>query len=77
MFLGFQYVQLKTVIYNRSEGFTLTGYVVAGCLEDGASMLWENSSLIVVSVAVLARFFLDIFSRSVLSTRYLVLNTEH
>ena len=36
----------------RSEGFALTGYVVPGCMEDGAWMLWENSSTIVVAVVV-------------------------
>ena len=29
---------------SRSEGFALTRYVIPGCLEDGAWMLWENSS---------------------------------
>jgi hypothetical protein len=33
---------------SRSEGFALTRYVVPGCLEDGAWMLWENSSAAVV-----------------------------
>ena len=37
----------------RSEGFAVTGYAVPGCVEDGAWMLWENSS-VVVAVAVLA-----------------------
>ena len=32
------------VLYDRSEGFALTGYVVPGCVEDGAWMLWEDSS---------------------------------
>ena len=29
----------------RSEGFALTGYDIPGCVEDGAWMLWENSSV--------------------------------
>ena len=36
-------------IINRSEGFTLTGYDIPGCVEDGAWMLWENSSVIVAT----------------------------
>ena len=43
---------------HRSEGFALTGYVVPGCVEDEAWMLWENSSVVAVVVAVLARSFL-------------------
>ena len=39
-----------------SEGFALMGYVVPGCGEDGAGMVWGNSS----AAAVLARSFLDI-----------------
>ena len=38
----------------RSEGFALTGYDIPGCVEDGAWMLWENSSVAVVAVAVVA-----------------------
>ena len=41
------------------------GYVVPGCVEDGAWMLWENCSA-AVAVAVLARFFLDKFSKKTL-----------
>ena len=33
----------------RSEGFALTGYDIPGCMEDGAWMLWENSSVVVVA----------------------------
>ena len=33
--------------YYRSEGFALTGYDIPGCMEDGAWMLWENSSVVV------------------------------
>ena len=29
---------------NRSEEFALTGYDIPGCVDDGAWMLWENSS---------------------------------
>ena len=36
----------------RSEGFAFTGYDIPGCVEDGAWMLWENSSVAVVVVAV-------------------------
>ena len=36
----------------RSEGFALTGYDIPGCVEDGAWMLWENSSVAAVAVAV-------------------------
>ena len=28
----------------RSEGLALTGYDIPGCVDDGAWMLWENSS---------------------------------
>ena len=39
----------------RSEGFALTGYDIPGCVEDGAWMLWENSSVVVaVAVVVVA-----------------------
>ena len=38
----------------RSEGFALTGYDIPGCMEDGAWMLWENSSVVVVVAAVVA-----------------------
>ena len=39
----------------RSEAFALTGYVVPGCVEDGAWMIWENSSAVAIAVvAVLA-----------------------
>ena len=36
----------------RSEGFALTGYDIPGCMEDGAWMLWENSSVVVAVVVV-------------------------
>ena len=35
--------------FNRSEGFALTGYDTPGCMEDGAWMLWENSSAAAVA----------------------------
>ena len=58
----------------RSEGFALTGYVVPGCVEDGTWMLWENSSVVVaVAVTVLARYFLDNFSKKSL---FLVISHE-
>ena len=38
----------------RSEGFALTGYDIPGSVEDGAWMLWENSSVVVVAVAAAA-----------------------
>ena len=34
----------------RSEGFALTGYDIPGCVDDGAWMLQENSSVVVVAV---------------------------
>ena len=37
---------------HRSEGFALTGYDIPGCVEDGAWMLWENSSVVVAVVVV-------------------------
>ena len=41
--------------HNRSEGFALTGYDIPGCVEDGAWMLWENSSVVAaVAAAVVA-----------------------
>ena len=40
-----QYIHIYIYIY-RSEGFALTGYDIPGCVEDGAWMLWENSSVV-------------------------------
>ena len=37
---------------DQSERFTLTGYDIPGCVEDGAWMLWENSSVAAVAAAV-------------------------
>ena len=37
-----------------SEGFTLTGYDIPGCMEDGAWMLQENSSAAAVAAAAVA-----------------------
>ena len=34
------------VSFYRSKGFALTGYDIPGCVEDGALMLWENSSVV-------------------------------
>ena len=36
----------------RSEGLALTGYDIPGCVDDGAWMLWENSSVVVVAAVV-------------------------
>ena len=52
--MGLLYIYIYTVIYiyiYRSEGFALTGYVVPGCVEDGAWMIWGNSS-VAAAVAV-------------------------
>ena len=38
----------------RSEGFANTGYDIAGCVEDRAWMLWENSSVAVAAAVVAA-----------------------
>ena len=46
-------LSLSIYIY-RSEGFALTGYDIPGCVEDGAWMLWENSSVVAVAAAVAA-----------------------
>ena len=39
------HIYIYIYIY-RSEGFALTGYDIPGCMEDGAWMLWENSSVV-------------------------------
>ena len=39
---------------DRSEGFALTGCDIPGCMEDGAWMLWENSSVAVAAAVVAA-----------------------
>ena len=44
---------LRGLLY-RSEGFALTGYDIPGCVEDGAWMLWENSSVAAVVAAAVA-----------------------
>ena len=47
---------MDAVMYiDRSEGFALTGYDIPGCVEDGAWMLWENSSVVVVAAVAAAR----------------------
>ena len=38
----------------RSEGFALTGYDIPGCMDDGAWMPWENSSVVAVVAAAVA-----------------------
>ena len=43
------YQKLNT--FDWSEGFALTGYDIPGCVEDGAWILLENSSVAVVVVA--------------------------
>ena len=55
---------------NRSEGFALTGYVVAGCVGDGAWMLWESSSAVVVVVAVALFKILDSLQITRLASNY-------
>ena len=37
------------VCLSRSERFALTGYDIPGCVEDGAWMPWENSSVVTVA----------------------------
>ena len=49
-----QIIYKQRTNHYRSEGFALTGYVVPGYLEDGAWMLWENSSFAAVVAAVAA-----------------------
>ena len=71
------YILSIAIYIYRSEGFALTGYVVPGCVEDGTWMLWENSSVVgVVAVvaAVLARYFLDNFSKK---SSFLVISHEN
>ena len=41
-------------MYNRSEGFALTGYDIPGCVEDGAWMPWENSSVVAAAAVAVA-----------------------
>ena len=55
------YIYIYTSIYvytihslYRSEVFALTGYDIPGCVEDGAWMLWENSSVVAAAVAAAA-----------------------
>ena len=43
----------------RSEGFALTGYEIPGCMEDGAWMLWRNSSVVAAAVAAVAHLGLE------------------
>ena len=44
----------KVDMKHRSEGFALTGYDIPGCVEDGAWMLWENSSVVVAAAIAAA-----------------------
>ena len=52
---------------SRSEGFALTGYDIPGCVEDGAWMLWRNSS---VAVAVAAAAHPDLGKWALLEFYY-------
>ena len=47
---GLGHARISSCIY-RSEGFALTGYDIPGCVDDGAWMLQENSSVVVAVVA--------------------------
>ena len=47
-------LEYSLFVYNRSEGFALTGYDIPGCVEDGAWMPWENSSAAVAAAAAVA-----------------------
>ena len=47
-------VVVDYVLKHRSEGFALTGYDIPGCMEDGAWMLWENSSVVAATAAAVA-----------------------
>ena len=49
----YSYPLLRLLCY-RSEGIALTGYDIPGCIEDGAWMLWENSSVAAIVAAVVA-----------------------
>ena len=53
------YIYIYIYIF-RSEGFTLTGYDIPGCVEDGAWMLWENSSVAAAVFAAAAVAHLDL-----------------
>ena len=41
--------QMNPCLCHRSEGFALTEYDIPGCVEDGAWMLWESSSVAAVT----------------------------
>ena len=51
---------MKQFLQYRSAGFAFTGYDMPGCVEDGAWMIRENSSVAVVVAAVVALSFLNI-----------------
>ena len=42
---------------NSERDIVLTGYVVPGCVEDGAWTLWENDSVAATGVALLDTFY--------------------
>ena len=44
----------RWLFVSRSEGFALTGYDIPRCMEDGAWMLWRNSSVVAAVVVVVA-----------------------
>ena len=50
----FSHFVKAVLVENRSEGFALTGYDIPGCVEDGAWILWENSSVAAVVAAAVA-----------------------
>ena len=49
--LNINSIQIPYKILYRSEGFALTGYDIPGCMDDGAWMLWENSSAAVAAMS--------------------------
>ena len=40
------------IVHILEQGIAHTGYVVPGCVEDGAWLLWEHSSVAAAIVAV-------------------------
>ena len=63
----------RRVTNYRSEGSALTGYVVPGCVEVGAWMLWGNSF---AAAAVPARSFLDNFVKQVVIFSHFIRTTS-
>ena len=47
-------IAFASIYLHRSEGFALPGYDIPGCMEDGAWMPWENSSVVAAAVAAAA-----------------------